>query len=193
MKKFQLAFLLLLFAGSASAQFEDTKFVIGGAIGYNNDAFSSVSSIGVVPSFAKIIKSDALIGLSGGYYTSTAKNNDSNTKDTWENVRAGIYYQKFYGIAERVFFNWRALAGMSFGNQRSTFSTYDTRGYEFNLMPGLSWKVTENIMLQASLGEAGYSYQSQFSDSQSSSVDVKNSQFNIRFNNPQLGVTFLIK
>ncbi|CAD5295488.1 MULTISPECIES: hypothetical protein [unclassified Imperialibacter] len=193
MKKIQLAFLLLLFAGAAYAQFEDTKFVIGGAIGYNNDAFSSVSSIGVVPSFAKTIKSDALIGLSGGYYTSIVKNNDSNTKETRENVHAGIYYQKFYGIAERVFFNWRALAGMSFVNQGSTFSTYDTRGYEFNLMPGLSWKVTENIMLQASLGEAGYSYQSQSSDSQSSPVDVKNSQFNIRFNNPQLGVAFLIK
>ncbi|WP_416866906.1 MAG: hypothetical protein ACMVP2_04660 [Imperialibacter sp.] len=193
MKKFQLAFLLLLFAGSAYAQFEDTKFVIGAAVGFNNDALSGVSSIGVVPSFAKTIKSDALIGLSGGYYTTILKNDDSNSKETWNNLRTGIFYQKFYGVAERVFFNWRVLAGVSFNNQGNNSSTYDNRGYNFSLVPGFSWKVMDSIILNASLGEAGYSYQSLSSGAPNASVDIKNSQFNIRFNNPQFGVTFLIK
>ncbi|MEQ9375720.1 MAG: hypothetical protein RIG68_11110 [Imperialibacter sp.] len=193
MKKFQLAFLLLLFAGSASAQFEDTKFVIGGAIDYNTDASTNASSLGIRPSFAKTIKANALIGISGGFYTTVSKSDNSSSKNTNNLFHAGVYYQRFHGIAGDIFFNWQVLAGMSFMNQEGNSSSYDGKGYDFSLLPGLSWKVMDKLILNASLGGASYSYQTNDSKSPGYSNSNKMSHLNIRFNNPQFGFTYLIK
>jgi len=193
MKKFQLAFLLLLFAGSAYAQFEDTKFVVGGAVDYNSDLISGSSSLGLKPAFAKTIKSNALLGLSVGYSTLTFKSDGSNSKVTINSLNTGIYYQRFYVLAGKVYFNWQALAGMSLSNFDGNSSTNESRGYDFRLVPGLSWKVMDKLLLSASLGGAGYSHQSSFVDSGGIAESSKRNQVNIRFNNPQFGVIYLIK
>jgi hypothetical protein len=192
MKKFQLAFLLLLFAGSAYAQFEDTKFVVGGAVDYNSGLFPSASSIGITPTLAKTIKSNALLGLAVGYSTTTFKNDGSNSKQIVNSLDAGIYYQQFYGLAEKVFFNWQALAGMSFSNVDANSSTSESKNYNLRVVPGFSWKVIEKLMLSASLGGISYYHRDGSSESPGFSDSSRENRLSIRFNNPQFGFTYLI-
>ncbi|MEQ8417546.1 MAG: hypothetical protein RIB71_23890 [Imperialibacter sp.] len=193
MKKFQLAFLLTLLAGSAYAQFEDTKFVVGGAVDYNSDLFPNSSSLGITPSLAKTIKSNALLGMSMGYNTSVRNNNLSNVKQTVNSINAGIYYQRFYSLAENIFFNWQALAGVNFINIDDNSSMNDMKGYNLRVVPGFSWQVMSKLILNASLGGASYSYQSNSSESPGYSDDSSSNRIGIHFNNPQFSLIYLIK
>jgi len=193
MKKIQLAFLLIVLGWSAYAQFDGTKFVIGGAVDYNTDASTNVSSLGLSPSFAKVINASSLIGVTGGYSTSVTKNDGSNAKNTSSQFRAGIYYQKFYGMAERIFFNWRALAGMRLTDQQDNSSSYSTNGFEATLVPGFSWKANDKLLLTATLGGFSFVHDNFSNHSDSFSQEYNSNQLGVRFNNPQFGFIFLLK
>jgi hypothetical protein len=194
MKKFQLAFLLVLLAGSAYAQFEDTKFVVGAGLDYNSGLFPGASMIGISPTFAKTINSNALIGVSFQYSTGVVKFDGSDSKASQQSFNAGIYYQQYYSLAEKVFFNWQAQAGTSLANSDTDGASVDSKSYYIRWIPGFSWKVMDKLILNASLGGINFNHQSSGFDSPSvSSKSFKENSLSIRFNNPQFGFTYFIK
>jgi len=193
MKTIQLAFLLLLLVGSAHAQFEDAKFVVGAGLDYNSGLFPGSSSIGIRPTVAKTINSNALIGLSFQYTTGVVRTDGSDSKLSQNVFGAGIFYQQYYNLAEKVFFNWQAQAGMGLVTSSSDDFSNDSRDYHVRWIPGFSWQVMDRLLLNASLGGANYSHQSRAYDSPTVSDSSKSNRVNIRFNNPQFGVTYLIK
>ena len=192
MKKIQLAFLLLLFAGSAYAQFEDTKFVIGGAADYNSGLFPNASSIGISPTLAKTINSNALIGLSFNYYASVAKYDGSDAKQIQSGLGAGIFYQHYYKLSDKVFFNWQAMAGLNLIDYETEDSSAESKYYNIRWVPGFGWQVMEKLMLSASLGGISYYHRDGSSESPGFSDSSRENQLGIRFNNPQFGFTYLI-
>jgi len=192
MKTFQLAFVLLLLGGSAHAQFEDAKYVLGAGFDYNSDLFPGSSSIGIRPTLAKTINANALIGLAAQLTTGVIKPAGNNDKLNQTLFSAGIFYQRYYSLAENVFFNWQAQAGLGLASANSgAVSTY-TRDYHVRWVPGFSWQVMDRLLLNASLGGANYRHQSQTLDSPTVQDNSTYNWVSVRFNNPQFGVTYLI-
>jgi hypothetical protein len=192
MKKIQLSIILTLLCFAAYAQFDGTSYVLGGNASFNyNDYFNKSTAFSIRPSIAKPIKGNALVGLQLGFGLSSSKYEDDNNSSKYNSVsyNPGVYYQKFYGITEKIFFNWIASGNVSFNksvtDDSNAKTTEHSTAYQISVGPGISWKVMDRVLLNGSIGGAAF----QLNDREGASI----TSFSIFFNNPQFGFSFLLK
>lgn len=198
MKKHLLLLAFSSFSTFAFAQFEDTKYVLGGTVNYGayetnmNSNISSVnSSFGIAPSIAKVINSNSLLGLQLGYgYSKSGSDIDLFTNTSYS---LSVYYQPFYPISDKIFFNWRALGGIGSFQNRNESEFSETKnsiiGLNIGVSPGLSWQVMDRLLLSATIGGASFNK----SIHQSSSTDLDSWSFGISFNQPSFAFNYLLK
>ena len=191
MKKYLLLLGFSSIATFTFAQFDDTKYVLGGTVNYgayetiSNSAFSAGSNFGIAPSIAKVISPSSLLGVQLGFNHNKSESPNDVLTNTSYSLRA--YYQPFYPISEKIFFNWRALGGIS-GNQfTSEENKYNSLGLNLGVVPGLTWQVMDKLLLSASIG--GASFNKSLFDSSSLNAWT----FNISFNQPSFSFNYLLK
>lgn len=199
MKKYSLLLAFSSIASFTFAQFDDTKYVLGGTVNYGanqNNVNSGVSlnrEFGIAPSIAKVINSSSLVGIELGYRHYKSESVDNIHVSTTINYSLGAYYQPFYPISEKIFFNWRAKGGV--GKYQNTnefeFSASENSIVDLNIgvNPGLSWQVMDRLLLSATIGGA------QFSKSlyQTTNNEQYSWSFNISFNQPSFSFNYLLK
>ncbi len=175
-----LTVALLLFQ-MGKTQFVTGQKVLGGNISFNNakivDNGNSVSTswqtnFSFNPTFAKFSKANTLcgFGLNYGYYRQKLKNTSGNDYSTSTNqiLGASVFSQRFFALSQKLFFtiNTAAAASYAFGENRNTANTTylgKTSGYaiNINLAPGLSYRLTNRWLFDASLSNLaniGYSH-----------------------------------
>ncbi|WP_339813813.1 hypothetical protein [uncultured Imperialibacter sp.] len=191
MKKIQLSIILTLLCFAAYAQFDGTSYVLGGNASFNyGDYFSKSTSFSLSPSMAKPVRGNALVGLQLGFGLSSSKYEDDNNSSKYNSVsyNPGVYYQKFYGITENIFFNWKASGSVSFNksvtDDSNAKTTEHSTSYQVTAGPGISWKVMDRVLLNGSIGGVSLGLNSREASTRTS--------FNISFNNPQFGFSFLL-
>lgn len=197
MRKYLLLFTFSALSFCAFCQFEATKFVLGVSVSYGTNEISGTSNggtnynFGVAPSLAKVISSNALLGMELSYgYTKSGPSNDYFIHNSYS---LGLYYQPFHTITEKIFFNWVGLARM--GNSktelRSEFSESESRQLNFSIRatPGLSWQVMDRLLLNATIGGASLGK----SILTSGNPDSEAWSFNLSFNHPSFSFTYLLK
>jgi hypothetical protein len=191
--RIQLALILLTVTFTAYGQFEDTKYVVGGAVDYDTNAFTNNASLGIAPSFARTLNANSLIGLSGKYQNSDSKVDATTAKLNIHIVDVDIFYQHFYPIGEHIFFNWRVVAGLGFNHYKPVTNRDNTQEYHMRIVPGFGWKIMDKLMLCASLGGVGYSWTKDSFTNRNNPIHIENSLLEIYFNRPQFAFIFLIK
>ncbi|WP_339792532.1 hypothetical protein [uncultured Imperialibacter sp.] len=205
MKKTQLAIMFVLICSASFAQFDSTKYVIGGLVNYgtsqnktkniNDSQTNSTSSFFFSPSIAKPIKSNGVMGVELGFGAGSSKNKGGNFESmgTNQHYSLGVFYQRFYTITNKIYFNWngRARVGLNKSVSEYTLSetfqsktTEYTTSYDLTVTPGISWKVMDRVLLNGSIGGAAF----QLNDREGGS----DTSFSIFFNNPQFGFSFLL-
>ncbi|MEQ9099514.1 MAG: hypothetical protein RIF36_20830 [Imperialibacter sp.] len=202
MKKIQLSIFFVLMCSASFAQFDSTAYVLGGLANYgfthtkannnNDDQKYATSSFSFSPSIAKPIKSTTLVGLELGFALSSGKYGaeDYTNENLTQSYSLGIFYQRFYPIVNKVYFNWKASVGAGFNRNKLVFdgvnstSTSNSMSYEAVATPGISWKVMNRLLLNGSIGGASFD----FIDSSSGGT----TSFSIFFNRPQFGFSFLL-
>lgn len=194
MKKYLLLLAFSSLSIFAFAQFEDTKYVLGGGLNFGNtqqtnENFSFTNNnFGITPSIAKVLKNSSLFGVSLGY--SYSKNDFNDGVSYYNNFEFGVFYQKFYPLADKVFFNWK-LGGNSFvikqvsEQDNGTETEASTTGYGMGFTPGLTWQAMDRLLVNASIGGAS------FSKTTNDSSD--NFSFGLRFNAPSFSFAYLLK
>lgn len=191
MKRYLLTISVILTALSASAQFEDHKVLLGGSANYgttNNTANSL--SFGIRPRLAYAITPSTAIGAYVGYSGFAVTADDSNTKSNSHTIEFGAFYQKYYPIAEKIFFNWEVSAGTAQTRTKTvqdgqTTSASPLNSFGTRFSPGLTWKAMDRLLLNATVGRVGYSF--------TKVNNINNHSFDISFNSPSFGFILLLK
>ncbi|MEQ8811227.1 MAG: hypothetical protein RIE59_19305 [Imperialibacter sp.] len=204
MKKIQLSIFFVAMYFASLAQFDSTKYVLGGEASYyhNNNTNSqeytdksSSSFFHISPSVARPIKSNGLIGVQLGFGAGSSKNESDNfeSKGTNQHYSLGVFYQRFYTITKKVYFNWKAGAQVGVNKSVSEYSvgesfesrtTEHTTSYDLLVTPGVSWKVMNRLLLNGSIGGASFDFIDRSSGGATS--------FSIFFNRPQFGFSLLL-
>jgi len=190
MKRYLLTLSASFLSLVVMAQFEDHKVLLGGTANYSSSSDNiRFSSFGVRPRLAYAVTSSSAAGAYVGYSGSVI-DEDSNTTNSSNNVQFGVFYQKYYPLADKIFFNWEVSAGLGRawnttkqdGEEVASSKTNDM-GARF--APGLTWKAMDRLLLNASIGSVGYSYLN---------IPNQNSHnFGISFNTPTFGFILLLK
>jgi hypothetical protein len=198
MKKIQLSMILSVLWFVSYGQFDSTKLVLGGSLNYQsshydltNDTATKSTSFFINPTIARPVgANNALMGIELGFGTGSSEQESSAsaTRNNSQDYRLGAYYQRFYTIVPRVYFNWKAGAFVNFGKYTNengaSKSTENTTSYSLLATPGISWKVADRILLNGSIGGASFYFYDR--------VGSNTTSFSVYFNNPQFGFTFLM-
>lgn len=184
---------------AARAQFGDNKFLLGGGVNgsysrsSSDNATSNFVNLGLSPQAGIVLGGNSVLGLdvSGSLYLS---NSDNNSVSNTHTLGAGLFYERYYMLGERLFFTTKLETGLStskniYGIDGDEQSSGKQRNFSVNLNPGLAWKATDRVLLNASIGVIGFSTYSY--KPSSSAPDFESSTFQIGFRSPSFGVSFL--
>lgn len=187
---------------SVRAQFGDNKHLLGGAINGNYYRFSSDShtsntaSFGLNPQVARVLGGNSVLGLDLNGSLFSFKSDDSEVSNSLS-IGAGLFYERYYSLGERVFFTTRLGTALStsksiYGSDRIEQISGKNRTFSANLNPGLAWKASDRVLLNASIGVIGYSTNTYYPGSSSPNVDIRTFRtFQVGFRSPSFGVSFL--
>jgi len=191
MKKIQLSIIFTLLCFATYAQFDSTSYVLGGTADFSYDEdVNKRTYFSIRPSIARPIKGNVLIGVELGLGVSSIKYDDENNSWTSNSISfdPGVFYQRFYGITDKIFFNWKARGNVSFNKSvtegSNSKTTEHSTAYQISVSPGISWKVMDRVLLNGSIGGAAF----HLDDRDGSST----TSFSIFFNNPQFGFSLLL-
>ena len=194
MKKYLLLLAFSSIATFTFAQFDDTKYVLGGGLNLSNNQQSNENfsytnnNFGITPSIAKVLNNGSLFGISLGYgYSKNGYDGGVSYNNSFD---FGVFYQKFYPLANKVFFNWKIGGNTYFIRSKSeqdngieTDTSYF--GYGMGFTPGLTWQAMDRLLLNASIGGASFN----------KTTDDSNDNFSlgVRFNAPSFSFAYLLK
>ena len=202
MKKYLIIMAMLCSVFSVRAQFGDNKHLLGGAINGNYYRFSSdsrtsnVLSFGLRPQVARVLSGNSVIGvnISGSAFSSKG---DDNAISNSRSISAGLFYERYYSLGEKLFFTAKLGADVStskntYGIDDDEQSSNKQRTASANLNPGLAWKASDRVLLNASIGVIEYSTNTYYPGSSSPSAEIITFRtFQIGFRSPSFGVSFL--
>ncbi|MEQ8417547.1 MAG: hypothetical protein RIB71_23895 [Imperialibacter sp.] len=191
MKKIQISVLLSVLGFVSYGQFDNTSYIIGGTANYSfDDYFNKSSSFSLAPSVGRPLKNQALVGVEFGFGVNHSKYDQNNVSSEHIGIsyRPGVFYQKFYTITDQVYLNWRARGSVGFFKSVTeddiSKTTEHAVSYGLFATPGISWKVLDKVLLNASIGGVSFVV--------TDGEETTTSTFGVSFNNPQFGFSFLL-
>jgi hypothetical protein len=192
MKKYLLSIITILIAFSSKAQLDEAKWLAGAGLSgrythYSSSSPSNNINIALVPRIGKVLSNSSVAGLYAG--GSINSYNSESTDSNMATFNTGLYYQKYYPLADQLFFNWKATAGFETSRTSYTVDGEKTkaptqRNFSLQFYPGLAWKVSDRFLLEGSIGVASFVYY----DSNPSSAKA----LTIGFNTPSLAINFIL-
>jgi len=195
MKKIQLSIILTVVWFASYAQFDNARYVLGGTVdfSYDDDAYDDFykrSSFSITPSVAKPLNNQTLVGIDLGFTVGSSKftNDNATSKSNSISYNPAVFYQKFYPVTDKIFFNWQAKATVGFlksvNEDEFAKITERSTSYSLRVGPGISWKVMDRVLLNGSIGGVSFG----FTDRETGSSTF----FGASFNNPHFGFSFLL-
>lgn len=177
-----MLFGALAFASLISAQETNLKgrTFISGSVGYssednqNNEGYDySVKLLTVMPSVGYFVTEDVAIGLGFGYQS--AKSNSTNIVYYVGSEPIFAHYEsrvnsfiinpmvrKYWNLGGKLYLFGQLDVNYSTGKSETTFTGNPTtkvsvNSLGFNLKPGLDYFISNNLSLEATIGNLGYS------------------------------------
>ncbi|MCP4460865.1 MAG: outer membrane beta-barrel protein [Cytophagales bacterium] len=154
----------------AFAQFEDSKLLLRGNISGNNyenisssstsERSSTRSFISFAPAVGLAVKPDLVIGIEPNVGFGKNKNSNSSSTTKSKNVSAGldIFLRKYKGLKDNLFLTLKGSGGFNWHEDKQEGEVdYYHRSVSISFVPGLAYKVSDKLMLEASVGSASFS------------------------------------
>ncbi|WP_194777207.1 outer membrane beta-barrel protein [Pararhodonellum marinum] len=203
MKRIALLSILLVFAFSAHAQFEEEEWFVGGVVNANsfrtdnhtNNRFNRTFFLGLNPRFGKFISPRSVLGFGPGYNLIHDKTGtmDSSTSP-WDSsskrefFTIGVFYRRYFPILNN-FTGFIAL-DFDFGNEISRSG--ENRNHQINtgLSPGLAYRINQKWMIESTFGGLFYSWSQEKSNDNLLSRN-RNVGFNL-FSGAGIGVVYFL-
>ncbi|MCP4460866.1 MAG: hypothetical protein GY816_23030 [Cytophagales bacterium] len=188
-KLFMLTYILAVHF--SFAQFEDSKWLLGGDIGSS----SSTASLGW------ILKPDVIIGIQPKFGLSNSENSSDNNTTTHSWGGLNIFYRKHKRLDDKLFLTFQVSGGYSRNKSKneygdSTFSKNIRESINLALTPGLAFKTTDWLIFEARLGQARYSIDKTSSNRVNSNDFSRNSNmnngFSVSLSNLSFGLVIII-
>lgn len=184
---------------AARAQFGDNKFFAGGALNgsyyrhSSDNVTSNYLSFGLSPQVARVLGGNSVLGLDLSGALSSSKSNE-NTVSNAHSLGSGLFYQRYYPLSDRLFFTTKLAAALA--TSKSSYringdeqSSGKDRIFSASLNPGLAWRASDRVLLNASIGVIGYSTNTYYHSSPAPTYE--SNSFQIGFRSPSFGVSFL--
>jgi len=200
-KKLLLVLAIVASALVSRAQVEKGNWLLGGSFSFgtnsntNTGGTATGSNSNLNPELGWAVAKNSVIGFRGGFSTSTSKDNTAN-KQTSTNYSAGLFWKKFFPINEKVGWYGDLSSGYTHGQNKYVYSAattqkYSASGFYASISPGVYYKPSKKVFLNAGFG--GLSYNHAKSDAGSLSGNTKTSTFNLNLLNYfAFGVSFVI-
>ena len=182
-KKVLLVLAVIICSLASRAQADKGDWLLGGSFGVNfgsNNSGSGTtnsSNSNLTPELGVAIAKNSIIGIRGGFNYNTSKN--GSAKQTSTSYSAGAFWKKLFAFTEKAGWYSDLGAGFTYGKTSNTnFSNYETssNGFFASLAPGVYYKPTKKIFLNAGVGGIAYNYSKSevvgFSDTKSSNLNV---------------------
>jgi hypothetical protein len=171
-KKILLAIAVVLTALASKAQvIQKGETMLGGTFGAgssnasnsigNNSTSSTFGSIG--PELGWGIGKNSELGFRGFISYGSSKDNLDN-KTTSGNYQAGVFWKKFFPINDKVGWLSDLSAAYTYAKNTNNYQnasgnySYNAKGYNVSLAPGVYYRATPKILLSAGIGGITYSY-----------------------------------
>ena len=193
--------MMVASALASRAQVEKNDWLLGGSFsfGTNNNtsqgSSNSSSNSNLSPELGFGVAKNSVIGFRGGFYTSTSKDDYSN-KQSNTNYSVGLFWKKFFAINEKVGWYGDVSGGYSHAQNKYPITGGGTQkttanGFYASISPGIYYKPSKKIFLNAGFGGLNYNYAK--SDTGSSLGGAKTNTFNLNLLTYfSFGVSFII-
>ena len=167
MKKVLLSAAALFAFGIASAQdaattegkgFTKGDVFITGAVGFSSEKTGDfkTNEFTIVPSAGIFVTNNIAVGLNVGYTTSKVENPDTGDVDT--NLFEIGAFGRYYATPANDFSFFGQL-GFGYGTGKQEFEgggENKADGFNIALRPGVSYFISKNFALEATIGQIGY-------------------------------------
>ncbi len=164
MKKFIFSAMAVFSLTFAQAQetgenpgFNAGDMFISGSVGYSttkNPDDSKTSNFNIIPRFGYFVNDFFAVGAQLGYSKNTAE--DSRGRDTVDNstFEVGVF-GRYYLLPGKRFTPYGEL-NLGYGHTKDIFDN-KVNGLNIGFMPGVSYFLSNNFAIEASVGILGYS------------------------------------
>ena len=201
MKKQILLFsIALLFVTASLAQIDKGDILLGGTFGFGNTNATSgttttSSNANLHPRLGYAIGRNSVLSLALGYNYGKSKDVTSNQGSRLNAFSAGVSWQKFFPIKDKV--GWYTDLSATYTNgkikyQIGSSSPYESKsnGYAAAANPGIYFMPTPSLLLTSNVGGVSYGYSK---DKVGGQPTAKTSNFSINFLSYfGFGVVFII-
>lgn len=217
MKK-SIIIMLCLFANIVFSQDENDTFliekgtwVVEGDFGLNFGNSNNVSgttisdnsgfSFNIAPKVGYFISDNLQLGLGLAYGYTKFDNSDGNSPNINETTSKrnsyGIfpYLKKFFPVGKKLSFHLVAETRFEVFNTNfvgnDNFSESSSDVFSINLRPGINYRFTDHILMQANFGRLGYNYAKQELDD-TTSRESNDFGFNLSSSSLTFGIVVLL-
>lgn len=165
--------------------FEKGDVFISGTVGFSNSSFGDNSSdfFTIAPKAGYFVSENIAAGLKVGYESDSADNGSTDTRDQSE-FSVGVFGRYYFAPASQFSLFTELGVDYKSGDDKLTDVGYD--GFDIAFAPGISYFVSKNFAIEATVG--ALSYETQEYDGASDSQDDFNVGLN--FDDIRLGVVY---
>ncbi|MCW3462167.1 outer membrane beta-barrel protein [Chitinophaga nivalis] len=194
-----LAAVALFGANVAKAQFKKGDVILGGNLNVstkseklkNSDTKSTETSFGISPKVGMALNSQWVVGVFAKSEFGSNKDAAKVKTKTYD-ITPGVFVRNYHMIGESKFaFFAEANAGYRFGQRKvADVKTNTYNGFNVNVLPGITYFVTKNFMIEGAFGGLSYSYEQD--KIAATGAKVNTSKFDFNFPKEfQLGVNWI--
>lgn len=159
-------FIISITTQSVNAQIKQGANMIGGSIGFSsqktsqsyigNEQTTKYKSISIIPSYAKAIKTNFLVGGDLGYSNSVTETNNSNSlsKTKSNGFGLGVFSRHYKNLGSSGFYLFlQNRVGVDVYKSESPISETKTNGFNIGLglTPGIAYAINQNVHMETAL------------------------------------------
>lgn len=209
--KTNLIIALLFVSSTVISQNSEEKFkisknqwILGGTIGFNYQNSENPSSVNqklksnsfnVRPEIGYAIGDNLVIGITSGYGYGNSKGEDPNFENKRNTYALASYIRKYFSVNKKLAFNLQGEISYSQSKQTiqqtNDLTNYSGKGFFIGIRPGITYGLSDKILLQTNFGSLGYSNSKSTNNSQETS---KSNSFglNLSTSDVYFGVLFVL-
>lgn len=193
--------MIIASALASRAQVEKNDWLLGGTFSFGANSGSSQgisnssSNSNLNPELGWAAAKNSIIGFRGGLSTGTSKDNNDN-KMTTTSYSAGLFWKRLFPINEKVGWYGDLSGGYSYSKTRysypvaSSTQEYSANGYYASITPGVYYKPSGKVLLNAGIGGVNYGHSK---SSNTSTGESKSNSFYVNLLGYfTFGVSFII-
>ncbi|PKG52791.1 outer membrane beta-barrel protein [Olleya sp. 1-3] len=165
--------------------FEKGDVFVSGSVGFSNSSFGDDSSdfFTIAPKAGYFVSENIAAGLKVGYESDTADNGVTDTRDETE-FSVGVFGRYYFTPSSQ--FSLFTELGVDYFSGENKLSDAEYDGFDIAFAPGISYFVSKNFAIEATVGVL--SYETEEYDGASDSQD--NFNVGLNFDDIRFGVVY---